>query len=377
MIEQPKDLENVRRDELLSAKNLYQHDFLLLLLKDKCRLNIFVICAASAMLPGILFLSWWFVWIHTTTVWSIENTLSVLLQIFIIFPAIFLIYQLVPHSIAELFNTLQSNGVIGQPRKHSQPYENFVRQMVSWVDNGWWTLTILLLVLTYALYRLLLQEPLSSSPVPYWMRVCAIICYLPMMYATGISVVRLLLALIFTNWLFSRFTLQIKPLHPDGAGGLGVMTPLLWISVGLMLWEAMLLLASFLSRSLFWLSFSEMTLLAAIYVILTPALLIGWLIFPHRIMVRTRDELLQPLTDEYQRALLQSLSSNGYDTHTLVSGTRHLNALKQRYDLLHDTFPTWPLEFSTLNRIGVTIVLPLILPIITSLITLILHPLGL
>jgi hypothetical protein len=223
---------------------------------------------------------------------------------------------------------------------------------------------------------MLLLEPLSASPVPYWMRVCAIICYLPMMYVTGISVIRLLLALIFTNWLFSRFTLHIKPLHPDGAGGLGVMTPLLWSSVGLMLWEALLLLASFLSRNLFWLSLSEMSLLAAIYITLTPALLVGWLIFPHLKMVKTRDELLQPLTDEYQRALLQSLSSDEYDTRALVSSTRHLNVLKQRYDLLRDAFPIWPLEVSTLSRIGVTIILPLLLPIITSLITLTLHPLG-
>jgi hypothetical protein len=377
MIEQQKEEKNIQRDKLLTASKLYQHDFLLVLLKDKCRLNVFGVCAGSAMLPGILFFCWWFVWIRTTTIWNIEHTLSVLLQIFILFPAIFLIYQFVPYSIAELFNTLQSNGVIGQPRKHSQTYENFVQQMVSLTNNSGWTIAILLLVLIYAIYRLLLQEPLSASPVPYWMRVCAIICYLPMMYATGISVVRLLLTLIFTNWLFSKFTLHIKPLHPDGAGGLSVMAPLLWTSVGLMLWEAVLLLASFLSRSLFWLSFSEMILLAAIYVTLTPALLIGWLIFPHRVMVRTRDELLQPLTDEYQQALLQSLSSNEYDTRTLVSGTRHLSALKQRYDLLRDTFPTWPLEIHTLNRIGVTIVLPLILPIITSLITLVLHPLGL
>ncbi len=197
------------------------------------------------------------------------------------------------------------------------------------------------------------------------------------MYATGISVIRLLLALIFTNWLFYSFKLQIKPLHADGAGGLGAMAQLLWASIGIMLWEALLLLASVLSRNLLWLSLSEMILLGAIYITLTPALLIGWLIFPHRMMVKARDELLQPLTDEYQQALLQSLSSHEHDTRSLISGTRRLTALKQRYDLLRNTFPTWPLETNTLNRIGVTVILPLILPIITSVITLALHPLGL
>ena len=63
--------------------------------------------------------------------------------------------------------------------------------MVKWTDNIWWTLTIVVLVVCYALYRVLLVEPASASPVPYAMRVCAIVIYLPLMYVTGMSVIRL------------------------------------------------------------------------------------------------------------------------------------------------------------------------------------------
>jgi len=140
-----------------------------------------------------------------------------------------------------------------------------------------------------------------------------------------------------------------------------------------MLWEALLLSATWLSRNLHWLSFPEMLLLGAMYVILTPALLLGWLVFPHRVMVRARDEALQPLVDEFQQALTQSLLSVGHDIRSAIAGTRQLAALKQRYDLVRDTFPTWPLEISALGRVGVTVVLPLILPLITSLISFALH----
>ncbi len=178
MIEQQKEVKNAVLDGMLTARQLYHHDLLLMVLKDKCHLNTLGLCVGSILLPGVVFFFWWLAWIHTTTIWNVGNTLSVLLQTFILFPVIFLIYQLIPISIAELFNTFRMNGVIGSPRKDAsdnQTYEIFERQMVLWIDNSGWTLAILLLVICYALYRLLLLEPVSSSPVPYWMRVCAIV----------------------------------------------------------------------------------------------------------------------------------------------------------------------------------------------------------
>jgi hypothetical protein len=57
-----------------------------------------------------------------------------------------------------------------------------------------------------------------------------------------------------------------------------------------------------------------------------------------------------------------------------------LTALKQRYDLVRDTFPTWPLEVNGLSRLAVTAILPallpLILPLIASLISLLSHAIG-
>ena len=376
MVDQQKGAESPTNTTTLSAQQFYQHDPLLVLLKDKLRLHDLWIIVGAMLLPGGVFLFWWLWWASKVRFWVPDNTLSVLLQTFVLFPFLFLIYLLVPASIAGLFNTLRTNGVIGEhrrPQSGAQTYETFVQQLVTWVDRSWWTAAILVIVVFYALYRLLLLEPGSPSPVPYWMRVSAIVIYLPLMYATGMSVVRLLLAVVFTNWLFYLFTLQVKPLHSDGSGGLGALGRLLWISVGIMLWEALLLSATWLSRNLHWLSFPEMLLLGAMYVILTPALLLGWLVFPHRVMVRARDEALQPLVDEFQQALTQSLLSVEHDIRSAIAGTRQLAALKQRYDLVRDTFPTWPLEISALGRVGVTVVLPLMLPLITSLISFALH----
>ncbi len=71
----------------------------------------------------------------------------------------------------------------------------------------------------------------------------------------------------------------------------------------------------------------------------------------------------------------------GFVDQTVVAETHRLTALKQRYDLVHTSFPTGPLEINGLGRLVATVVLPilipLLLPLIASLISLASHALGL
>jgi hypothetical protein len=147
----------------------------------------------------------------------------------------------------------------------------------------------------------------------------------------------------------------------------------------MMLWDTLLLSASWLTYNLQWLSSAEISLLGAIYITLTPALLVGWLVLPHQVMRRARDEVLQPIADEFQQTLMQCMPDAKHDTRTITAGTRRLAALKERYDLVCNTFPVWPLGISTVNRLVITVILPtllpLILPALASLITLLSHTL--
>jgi len=382
LVDQQKDAGSSASGTTLSAQQFYQHDPLLVLLKDKWHLNDFWVIAGVMVPPGAVYVLWWFWGEYVAKVhfWFLGDTVGALLQTLVCWPLLFLIYLLLPASIAGLFNTLSANGVIGERRKDrpgSPSYEAFLQQVVAWTDRSWWTAVALTLVGLYLFFRLVLIDPHLASPVPFWLRAVANIVFSPLLYIEFLSIARLVLALVFTNWLFYTFTIQIKPLHPDSSGGLGALGRLLWISILTMFWDALFLGTIIISigKSLF--SPFEMVLLAAIYVVLTPSLLIGWLVFPHRVMVRARDETLQPLADEFQQALMQSLSSAEYDMRTVVAGTRRLAALKQRYDLVRDTFPTWPLKINTVSRLVVTALLPLMLPLIASLISLVSHALGL
>ncbi len=382
LVDQQKGAESSASGTTLSAQQFYQHDPLLVLLKDTWHLNDFWVIAGVMVPPGGVYLLWWFWGEYVVKVhfWLLGDTVGALLNTFILFPLLCLIYLLLPASIAGLFNTLSANGVIGKSRKDrtgSTSYEDFLQRVVAWTDRSWWTAAALTVVVLYLFNRLVLIDPHLVTPVPFWQIAVANIVFSPLLYIEFLSITRLLLALVFTNWLFYTFTIQIKPLHPDGSGGLGALGRLLWFSVLAMVWDALFLSTVIISIAKSLISPFEIVLLAVIYVALTPSLLIGWLLFPHRVMVRARDETLQPLADEFQQALMQSLSSAEHDTRTVVAGTRRLAALKQRYDLVRDTFPTWPLKINTVSRLVVTALFPLMLPLIASLISLVSHALGL
>ena len=382
---QQKGPEGVNVGTTLSAEQFYRHDPLLTLLKSKWRLNDFWVIAGVMLLPGAVYLLWWFWGEYVTKVhfWLLGDTVGALLQTLVCFPLLFMIYLLLPTSIAGLFNTLRANGVIGESRKDrsgSESYEDFLQQLVAWTDSSWWAAAGLTVVVLYLFYRLVLIDPYTATPVPFWQRAIANIVFSPLLYITIMSITRLLLALVFTNWLFYRFTILIKPLHPDGSGGLGALGSLLWISVLTMFWDALFLSTIIISIAKTLISPLEIFLLALIYVTLTPSLLVGWLFLPHQVMVKARDEALLPLTDQFQQSVMQAMPSAADDTTTIVAGTSRLSALKERYDLVQETFPTWPLEVRELRRVVATgslpALLPFLLPLLPQLISFVGHLVG-
>src|SRR5260370_42535818 len=80
------------------------------------------------------------------------------------------------------------------------------------------------------------------------------------------------------------------------------------------------------------------------YLITVPLLLIAWLALPHHVMVQVRNGLLQPLTDEYEQAISETMLGAMGDTATINEGTERLVALQKRYEQIRNSFPTWPIE---------------------------------
>ncbi len=155
-------------------------------------------------------------------------------------------------------------------------------------------------------------------------------------------------------------------LHPDGSGGLGSLGHILWISVGMMFVISLLFLA--ITQRL--ISPVLIIVITVTYLVFILALVIGWLVLPHRVMLQARKELLQPITDEFEQAVKETLSSITGDTATIEAGTDRLNALQDRYKLLRNNFPVWPLQVRQMRRLVIALILPILLSFIPTLLEL-------
>ena len=353
---------------ILSSRSLYQHDPLLVLLKDKLQLGTFWIVVGGFFLGGLFsfFIAPFtrgfhpFVSLGDTfdlLLFTLANTFSLLINL------------LLPASIASIFNTLRANGAIGSPRKErlgAMSYARFLQHMIAWVDSRWWSIAIVMVTILYYLYTLFINNPQSLTLPPLLLLVNFVLVFLPEIYFLFFGWLRVLFLLIFVNRLFFLFNIRVRPLHADGSGGLAALGLMWWMSAALLFVTAMLLFAvpGHLSARL---SLLEIIGVTIGYLTIVIILVIGWLALPHHIMIQARNEHLKPITEEYEQVLMETRPAGDEETVQIVAGTERLSALKQRYELVRDTFPTWPLQIVEMRRLTVALFLPAIISLLPAL----------
>ena len=178
-------------------------------------------------------------------------------------------------------------------------------------------------------------------------------------------VIRFIISIIFVNYLFRSFTIHVNPLHPDGCGGLGVMRHVLWITVTIILGTTLtfyetiqISVANNIPSSTL-----DVAVLTTAYLILAPTLLMGWLTFPHYLMLKARLATLLPLVNEFKQIATQSVLVTEEETPKVLAETDRLSAIKRRYDLLNEIYPTWPVEITQVRNIIAALSLPALIPL--------------
>jgi len=244
-----------------------------------------------------------------------------------------------------------------------------LQKLVSYIDSGWWVMAALFFVVLYWLYRLLVIEPQPQlvNHSSLWMRIAILILYSFVLYTAFLTVVRLLVALIFTNWLFHLFTIRVNPLNLDRAAGFRGLGTMLEISGGLLVTmgvAGLVMNSSFLLGYTNPFSITEAIVLLITYVILTPVLLLSWLLLPHGVLVEARNKVLEPLAAEFQQALVPVSDSPEAETdsNAIETDVYRLARITRRYKLLDETFPRWPVEVGQVRRLTAVVSLPALLP---------------
>lgn len=297
---------------------------------------------------------------------------STLLEGGVVLPLAVLLYFLLPGLFAEQFTDLAQNGVISKAPS-SKEFARFLRRAAVWIDSPIWAVLGLAVVGAYWFFRLNYCCDFSSNlPTSHaWQvfnRILLLVNYTLPLYGGGLTIGRLAAGLYFTGYLFQNFELEVNLLHPDKAGGLGIVGRNL---IGGILFAVLLGLAAVgiglvaVGTDPLVTSRPEGPALGLVYLILTPLLLFFWLWIPHRALLRARKRALLPLSEAFQKAYAGPGGLAPSDPAALKAHTDRLMEIKRQYDFIEDAFPTWPLPRPVVRNLLATASLPTISSILT------------
>jgi hypothetical protein len=303
-------------------------------------------------------------------------TLFQLLMGSLAFPLWMAVYVFFPATIATVFNRLWNAGAIGPYRGDASPamtYQQVVTKHFRRIHTPWLPITAFLILVVFWRYQwdtllkawgvhsILLLRDLD------WIQLVILVLYAVIAYVASLCLVRLMLVARSLNHVFSSFTINVCPLHPDGSGGLGALRQLLWLSTAMLI-AGLCFVFSLRSRG-----FDSVYFLVLLFglLILFPAMLTVWLALPHREMKRARDVQLQPIVDEYSKTIHETGASMTERTVAIAERTERLVALRKCYDQVRGSFPTWPVEISFASKLGLAVFLPLLTSLVPAVISLV------
>jgi hypothetical protein len=189
------------------------------------------------------------------------------------------------------------------------------------------------------------------------------------------------LSIYWLNRLFKSFTIRVRPLNPDQAGGLSPLGSFTLKLSYLIACTGFMLVVTPITRNYVavgTLRFRwtvELVIGLGIYLITAPVVFFGPLWVAHRVMEDAREQLLSQIARRFDMVWnsVQDGLGVGVGISRLDSSLKALKELKA----LHETaskFPVWPFNLPNLARFGATYVSPLVVAVATTWLTELLKP---
>jgi hypothetical protein len=291
-----------------------------------------------------------------------------LVVVFVNIPLIWLLYLWQPELVAKTMRSLQAQQVFVDAENDG--LAAFTKAMKANLDSYWVSALAAIVAFGLVLVGTFVVFPAESQQMPrplFWFydKYYYLLVFTPVrsltFYVTAMVALRGVLTLIWFNLLFQRHKTRIHPMHPDQAGGLGALGSL-GVQYGLIAVALGALLALVtIDRILHGSGWMHIDLLIgyALYVVLAPVSLISPLWSAHRAMTLYRDEVLRGISNEFERILTEK-EPRDLDLGALDSSKKRLDALRARYALVRDAYPTWPISTAAFRKFSITASLPLL-----------------
>ena len=298
-------------------------------------------------------------------------------------------YTWMPRGIVTVFKGFYGNGVIGAPipsmheKEEKRTNVSFTEEMQASFGRWWWCAASLAIAAS-ATFILVLPPYLAMGQNAYWSAetlslILSLLWMLIGLYCVVLLLIYSVLGIYWLSRLFNNFTIYVRPLHPDRAGGLsplGNFTLMLSYIIAVI---GIMFVSTPITRNyqavgtwrFRWTT--ELLVGLGIYVVAAPTVFFAPLSVAHNAMKEAKDQLLLQIArrfeKEYSRireVLDEDVPSLEYSSKILENSSKILGELQT----LHDTtskFPVWPFNVSNVTRFGTSYVSPIAIAILIDL----------
>lgn len=302
--------------------------------------------------------------------------------------AIWAYYTWMPRGIVTLFKGLDDNGVIGDPiptlddKEEKRTYASFVGEMQALFGKWWWSglslatavSGVLILVLPeyldpfYATAVADIADNLSLMLSVLWVGTA--------LYAVMLMLVYGVLTIYWLRRLFKSFTINVRPLHPDRAGGLSplgnfsLMLSYIISLLGVMLVTVPVIRNYVVVGTLEFRWSTELVLGLGIYLVAAPTVFFTPLSVAHSAMQDAKDQLLLQIARRFDREYVSVRDVLGASDDA-ISGLENDLSIMKELQTLHDTiseFPVWPFNTANIRRFATSYLLPIAIPFLIELV---------
>lgn len=299
-------------------------------------------------------------------------------------------YVWIPRGIVMVFQGLYDNRVIGGPKKDKQEkyssFAGFLEEMQDTCGERRWPVISFVVSIGVTIF-LMLPRYLSLGQSAWWTAttinlLLSLLWIMAGLYFVLLMLIYLMLCVYWLSKLFDAFSICVRPLYPDRAGGLGPLGSFtLTLSYIIVLVAVMLMVAStsryYVETGAFEFRWTTDLLVGlGFYVVVTPLAFFSPLSVAHKAMKDAKAELLLKIAEifgaEY-RSIQNAFDGQTGDISGLEESLKVLGQLQVLYDTTSG-FPVWPFNLSNVMRFVTSYVSPIVLALLVDLLGKIVNP---
>jgi hypothetical protein len=299
-------------------------------------------------------------------------------------PATLLFFLWMPDGILNVLEGLQKNKTIlvSGKRDEARHFDAFLTRFDRIYSHWLWTITCVVLLAIFMVVAVVPEQSAFHSwfvlnSITFWY--CEAFWYFIFLLG-ALIVVRVLLSIYWFNRLFKEFRVDIRVLHPDGAGGLSPLGSFS-IKVGYLIGIfGMSAVATIWSHTDYLLrgqtpgfnTEPALILLLALYILFAPIVFFAPIGSAHMAMQKAKEDFIINIADQFEVDFAKMQSAIGKDTKDLASSIAKIEQL-QNIHKIASSFPVWPFNIGNVIRFFSSTLSPLVLAMIPAIIQLFLH----